>query len=158
MNGYTNVVIIEKAILPKNFNAQFYSTDSSKEGFRLIRDVSDNSFTIPVEVDSVDLDSFCDDKTKITFMKIDVDGPELLVLESARKLLRNQNIRLLIEWDKMILKNGFSDPEKMIDLILENGFRIYYPDFKNEKYVLVEKNELLNLQSNDTINLLCRKD
>ena len=91
-------------------------------------------------------------------MKIDVDGPELLVLESARKLLRNQNIRLLIEWDKMILKNGFSDPEKMIDLILENGFRIYYPDFKNEKYVLVEKNELLNLQSNDTINLLCRKD
>ncbi len=92
-------------------------------------------------------------------MKIDVDGPELIVLQSAKKLLQNPDLKILMEWDKESAKISDCNPADIIDILHQNDFEIYYPDFKKNNFFRVDKNQLLNLDpENQTINILCVKD
>ena len=50
------------------------------------------------------------------------------------------------------------NPEEIIDLLFENNFKIYFPDYKNAKYFEVNKNELMNIKTENQINMLCLKD
>jgi hypothetical protein len=93
-------------------------------------------------------------------MKIDVDGPELLVLQSSELLLQNSDLKILIEWDVSSSKRCKCNPETLIDILLKNNFKIFYPDYKRNRFFQVSKNELLTMPTNvnETINLICVKD
>ena len=119
-------------------------------------------FRKPVEVTTIDLDGYLIKHNileKISFIKIDVDGPELIVLQSAKKVLQNPNLIILMEWDQQSAKLSDCDPASIIDILSENGFEIYYPDHKKNNFFHVDKNQLLDLDpENQTINILCVKD
>ena len=87
-----------------------------------------------------------------------MDGPELLVLLSSQSLLKNNNLKILIEWDQNSSKGCGYDPASIVDLLIENNFKIFYPNYEKNKFFQVNKNELLEMRSKNTINILCIKD
>lgn len=168
INQYKNVKLENKAILPKGINSKFFSRPDGKAGLRFLTDPEKKydyletfTFTNPVQVSSVDLDEYLTNLgilEKVSFMKIDVDGPELLVLQSAKSLLKNNNLKIFLEWDQESAKWSSCDPVAIIDLLLENNFKIFYPDYKKGKFFPINKNELLAIiKPEDTINILCVK-
>ena len=162
INGYSNVILENKAILPSEIEPTFFNIKNSQGGVRLVKNSEKNNVSLePVKIDVVDLDTYLKKytaKNEISFIKIDVDGPELFVLKSGRSILNNKHLKILIEWDKDLSRKSDCNPDEIIDLLTENGFKIYYPDYVNKKYFIVNKDELLNIESSDTINLLCKKD
>ena len=166
LNGYDNVIAENKAIMLDGQGKKFFVHDDNTAGYRFITNRSDDNltkkFSKPVDVLTTDLDAYLTDLgiiDKISFMKIDVDGPELLVLQSGRQLLKNQNLNILLEWDQDAAKWSNCSPESIIDILLENGFEIYYPDYIKKKYFHITKERLLNIDPlDDVINILCVKD
>jgi len=166
LKGYDNVIVENKAIMLDGQEKKFFVHDDNTAGYRFITNRSDDNltkkFSKPVDVLTTDLDAYLTDLgiiDKISFMKIDVDGPELLVLQSGRQLLKNQNLNILLEWDQDAAKWSNCSPESIIDILLENGFEIYYPDYIKKKYFHITKERLLNIDPlDDVINILCVKD
>ena len=133
LNGYTNVILENKAVLPLEIKPTFFNMKNQHGGIRLIKNFeTKNDHLEPVITDVIDLDTY--------FIK------------------KNNHLKILIECDKNLSKKSDCDPNEIIELLFKNGFKIYYPDYSNKKYFLVNKDELLKLESTDTINLLCKKD
>ena len=169
LNDYTNTTIENSAIMSKDITPKFFSRNDTIAGLRYIKNENEHhdyldtyTFQKPVEVRTTDLDGYLIEHKileKISFMKIDVDGPELIVLQSAKKLLQNPDLKILMEWDKESAKISDCNPADIIDILHQNDFEIYYPDFKKNNFFRVDKNQLLNLDpENQTINILCVKD
>ena len=166
LNGYDNVIIENKAVMPEGQEKKFFIDDDNTTGYKFITNRSDvdttKKFTKSVDVLTTDLDGFLTDSgiiDRVSFMKIDVDGPELLVLQSGRQLLKNQNLNILLEWDQGSAKYSGCNPESIIDILLDNGFEIYYPNYIKKKYFHITKKQLLNIDPlDDVINILCVKD
>tara|TARA_Y100000590_G_scaffold136245_1_gene155971 strand:- start:301 stop:798 length:498 start_codon:yes stop_codon:yes gene_type:complete len=155
--------------MSKDMTPKFFSRNDTIAGLRYIKNENEHhdyldtyKFQKPIEVRTTDLDGYLIEHKileKISFMKIDVDGPELIVLQSAKKLLQNPDLKILMEWDKESAKISDCNPADIIDILHQNDFEIYYPDFKKNIFFRVDKNQLLNLDpKNQTINILCVKD
>jgi FkbM family methyltransferase len=169
LNGYQNTVIENSAVMSKDVQTNFFSRNDTIAGLRYIKNENKHydyletyKFQKPVDVKITDLDDYLIENNlldKISFMKIDVDGPELIVLQSAKKLLQNPNLKILMEWDQESAKWSECDPALIVDILHENGFKIYYPNYKQKNFFHVDKNQLMNLDpENQTINILCVKD
>lgn len=157
LNGYHNVVLENKAILPLNTTSLFF--DSGIGGLRL-SGMQSKHVIIP-DIDAVDLDSYfiqLNSVKRISFIKIDVDGPEMLVLKSASMILKNSRLKILMEWDKKTYRLCDCDPSETVNILEKNGFRILYPDYSNNRYFQVSTEEILKLDSNNVINVFCTKD
>ena len=170
VNNYSNVKPEKKAIMENNKKITFFSRNDGLAGLRYKDDIEsiqqnldDSKHKIPVEVITVELDDYLkklDVIEDISFMKIDVDGPELLVLQGSKSLLKNKNLKILMEWDKALSKESGCNPSDIIDILIENEFKMFYPDFEKNKYYQVSKDELLAKPEkiNQTINMLFVKD
>ena len=169
LNDYENTIIENSAVMSKDVTPKFFSRNDTIAGLRYIKDQNQNydyletfKFKKPIEVKTTDLDGYLTEHNmleKISFIKIDVDGPELIVLQSAKKLLQNPNLKILMEWDQESAKWSDCNPSSIIDILHENGFNIYYPNYKEKRFFSVDKTQLLNLDpENQTINILCVKD
>jgi FkbM family methyltransferase len=170
VNHYENIKLENKAILTKDTESKFFSRDDGFAGLRFIANpdkpvnyLDTYKHSTPIEVSSVDLDEYLKKLNiieKISFIKIDVDGPELFVLQSSQLLLKNKNLKILIEWDKASAKWSGCDPSAILDILIDNNFKIFYPNYKENKFFQISKDELLEKPDilDETINLLCVKD
>ena len=170
VNNYSNIKTEKKAIMENNKKITFFSRNDGIAGLRykddvesIQQDLDGSKHKIPVEVITVELDDYLkkiDIIEDISFIKIDVDGPELLVLQGSKSLLKNKNLKILMEWDRALSKESGCNPSDMIDILIENKFKMFYPDFENNKYYQVSKDELLAMPEkiNQTINMLFLKD
>ena len=170
VNNYSNIKTEKKAIMENNKKITFFSRNDGIAGLRykddvesIQQDLDGSKHKIPVEVITVELDDYLkkiDIIEDISFIKIDVDGPELLVLQGSKSLLKNKNLKILMEWDRALSKESGCNPSDMIDILIENEFKMFYPDFENNKYYQVSKDELLAMPEkiNQTINMLFLKD
>ena len=70
---------------------------------------------------------------KINFIKIDVEGAESKVLHGMNKILQeSKNLKIFTEFMRNYIENSGHDPKKMLDILLDNGFKIYYVDAKKK--------------------------
>ena len=98
---------------------------------------------------------------KIDFVKIDVEGSELRVLQGMSKILReNKNLKIFVEFGRDALEDAGSDPEELLNLLEREGFKIYYVDDYKNKVVVADKNLLMtsDIHITKTVNLLCIKE
>ena len=170
VNNYTNVKIENLAIMEKNKKINFFQRDDGKSGLRYITNtekpidyLDTYKHKTAVEISTIDLDEYLIKiglLEKISFMKIDVDGPELHVLEGSKQLLKNNNLKIFMEWDKASAKWSGCDPSDIIDLLLENNFKMFYPNYKQNKFYEISKDELLEKPDilDETINMIFLKD
>lgn len=162
INGYHNVVLEQKAVLNEKGKHDFFFSKSGKAGYKLVRTAKQKKeLTQSTQPLTIRLDDYFKENNlidKIKFIKSDVDGPEFSVLLSAKSILRNKDLKIFIEWKPDLLKIVESDPEEMLDLLYQNDFKIYFPYYKKNKFSLVDKQMLLELDQHEpAINLLCKK-
>jgi len=139
INNFTNVTSYSKAIsnihrTTKLFIDKVNLGDSSlsednvpqKKGF--------------VEVETITLDEFFENvirDNRIDFIQMDTQGAEGLIVEGAGKILKNNNLKVMMEFWPYGLKNLGTDPLKLLHKLQNYGFKIKLIDGANHciKYV-----------------------
>jgi len=97
---------------------------------------------------------------KVNFIKIDVEGAELKVLEGAKKILeKNNKLKIFTEFNREIIKEYDSKPEDMLLLLTKNNFQFFLPNYKTNTLSLSDKDTLLNSAEllKENLNILCKK-
>lgn len=143
-----NVELIQKGVSEKSGILDFYTVglggfmNSFSKDFIKASDVLKSYFFLTnyqtVKVNVITLDEYCaNKKTYPDFLKIDVEGHELSVLHGATHVLTHLSA-LAIEVTQ--------DKKEIIDLLIENGFKIVDIDTL-----------LVNSNDNTEINLFAEK-
>ncbi len=105
-----------------------------------------------VEVETVALDSFLPryQIARVDFVKIDVEGGEVLVLEGMRQTVRRSlpSLHMIVEYNPVALRAGGYPPRALLRLLNEMGF---------QPYRIGPGGSLgeVNTDSDETVNLLC---
>jgi FkbM family methyltransferase len=128
-NGYTNIVPIEKAVSKTTGKTKLYVdralTDISSFGKDNVLPYSKNADCL--EVETITLDDFFERAVgddRIDFMKIDVEGAEELVVDGADRILRNNRLKILIEFVPRQLRNVGAEPPELLYKLQNYGFAI----------------------------------
>lgn len=151
----------------KNFRIYNFaaSNESTRKKFLLSEAAGESGFynnhlapvIKEVEVETIIPDDILQGQ-KVDFIKIDVEGHEIKVLEGLKKTFaKNKFLRLLIEYNPNALKNGNTSGEKLLKALMGLGFTVYFVDEEKERLMLYDKKQknwkaLARLQYT---NLLC---
>lgn len=114
-----------------------------------------------IEVETITLDSFVggiEDK-RIDIIKIDTQGAEGLIMEGGQETLRNNKLKLFMEFWPYGLRNMGTEPVKLLELLQSYGFSITLID---KKCINVGNNKIIKMCDNapdkrGSVNLLLEK-
>ena len=158
VNGYNNVILEQKIVSNADGKSTLYV--SEKAGSHRI--YKPDNYVESLEIESISMDSYIEKNNikKINFIKIDVEGAELNVLQGIQKILdSNKHIILFTEFSPNQIKSCGLKPVDMINFLTNNKFKIYFTQIKNNKTIFLdfEKIYSLNNYENKTINLICSR-
>ena len=97
----------------------------------------------------------------ISFVKIDVEGAEKLVLDSMKDILKNSDrIKIFSEIDLARLNDAGSNYNEVIEFLYENNFTIFLVDEKRHAIVKMDKESLASVLEDepDSQNILCLRE
>ena len=160
INNYPNIVAEQKIVSDKSGIVKLFIAEHGIVGHRINQQKSSQKF---IEIESIILDNYIKKlnlDNKINFIKIDVEGSEPKVLEGAKEIMQKSNqLKIFTEFNREAVKKYSVEPKEMIDLLYRNGFKIYLPNYKENKINLTNVNELLTSKETllENINLLCKK-
>jgi len=122
-NNYQNIICVQKAV--SNQIKQVTMELSTRIGdHRIIEKKNSNEPTI--EIDSITLDTFFKNETKIDFLKIDAEGYDFFVLEGAKQIIQeNLGIVIFIEFNPYLLNLNNVEPKKLLEFLINFGFTVY---------------------------------
>lgn len=141
MNGYKNVVLIPKAVSNKTGKIRLYLSQRNRADHR-IYDSQDGRQSIEIETVRLD-DYFKDYGGKIDFIKMDIQGAEGEALQGMSGLLKNNDVKMLMEFSPGGLKISGMEPEECLKLLTGFGFRLYDIVGREKKMKPVSIPELL---------------
>jgi FkbM family methyltransferase len=163
VNGYSNVILEQKAVSNRNEKKKLYLNENAMMHTIYKSHASLDS----VEIDTISLDNyFRNYGGKIDFIKMDIEGSEITALEGMQTILQRQNdIKLLVAFNpSAILKYGYK-PEQQIDLLVSNGFTVYFANSRTKDLELVNPGDvqyLIKMTPKDggkeELSLLCKKE
>lgn len=161
LNGYKNVVMLNKAVSNKSEKVNLYISKKNKGDHRIYDSGDSREF---IEVEAIRLDDYFKDYyRKINFIKMDIQGAEEKAINGMRNILdSNEKVKIITEFWPYGLKNAGSIPLDYILKIMKHGFKIY--EMKEETKEIEPIEDVYELSSsrwyeNDTksTNLLCLK-
>ena len=116
-NSYQNVALERVGLSNQTGTAKLYLHESSS-GDHSLRNLGEAS---AIEIETRRADEF--NYSIPDFVKIDVEGAELLVLQGMKELLsRNPKVRLLIEYQPLHQEQMVGSERTLLDFLEENGF------------------------------------
>jgi FkbM family methyltransferase len=122
-NGYTNVVLVNRAVSDKTRTARLFLNPSNRGDHRLY-DSNDGRPSIAVQTIRLD-DFFKKLDKKIHFIKMDIQGSEASALNGMKGLIRqNTPLRLVTEFSPGSLKLNGQDPRKYLKTLGQCGFQL----------------------------------
>lgn len=130
INGLKNVTLINKAVSSTSGIENLYicPTGESDNQVSVIDLDWKNEIRIGIPIETVSLDDYfmSGNNLKIDFIKIDTQGGEYKALQGMRNLLiRNRDIRLIIEYAPYLPLWKEIEPQNILDFIRALGFKIY---------------------------------
>lgn len=164
VNHYDNVKTFQKAVSDSNGKIRIFLDGTNLGNHSLTRNnVVDKSNY--VEVETITLDSFFNDLNlfnKDIFVKIDTQGAEGLVVSGAQDLLKNNNVKILMEFWPKGLRNMGTDPLELLDKLQDYGFKIKLLNDKSKSLQNWNKKDIINYCDNledgiDQVNLFLEK-
>lgn len=159
-NGYKNVVLIQKAVLDKTGKGKLY-LNKYDMGAHTVYDTQ-NSYQ-SIDIETIRLDDYFDNYYgKIDFIKIDIEGGEgKAILGMLNLLKKNDNVKLITEFNPFKLRRFGTKPEDYLKLLIEIGFELYEINEREKKIKQVNICELIRKypsQKGNYTNLLCTKE
>lgn len=80
----------------------------------------------------------------LAMIKIDIEGSEGKAIEGGIDLIIEYHIPfILLEWTPFLLKQKGTDPKSLLELFINNGYKISKIDFLSKQYCSID--ELLNV-------------
>lgn len=161
VNGYSNVVLTQKAISDKTETTKLYLCKYSNGMHRIYESEMCEGH---VEIESSRLDDFFKSikfDGEVNFIKIDTEGSEVKVIHGIKNILKaNKDIKILVEFEPgSIVQSGYL-PKELLTEIRSHGFKIIPLESKNIlKEISTE--ELLkkyNEKNLTYVNLFCNKE
>lgn len=157
INGYKNVVLVNKAVSNYVGKIKLYLSKDNKADDRIYNSGDGRD---SIEVESITLDNYLNgDMGKIDLIKVDVQGAEGGVVQGMQSLLSKNKVKLITEfWPFGLKKFGISAKE-YIELLFAHGFKLYEIKTKSQAVNLIDSTKLLELYKadnrEDVTNLLC---
>lgn len=158
VNGYKNVVPVQKAVSDKVGTTRLYLSPDGNTGWHRIYD-SHNGWD-SIEIETVTLDEFFKDKEgEIDIIKMDVEGAELTILQGMSQILkRNDSLKIFTEFSPTLLEKFGSSPEEYLNQLINHGFKIYGVDERKEQIKPIDMDAPGQMRSDwEFANLLCLK-
>ncbi len=124
INNIKSIIPVKKAISNVNGKSRLFIEKANLGGHSLAeQNISDQKKTI--EVSTITLDEFFYnhiEHPQVDFIKMDVQGAEGLVLSGGKKLLKNNKLKIMMEFWPYGLKNFGLDPTSFLEEIKSFGF------------------------------------
>lgn len=158
-NGFTNVILEQKALSNKPGTLRLYLEEENKGGHKVFQFGSARPF---VEVEAVRLDDYLKEyKGRIDLIKIDTEGAEGAILEGMQKTLRRHHgVTLLVEFFPKLLHSFGSDAGQVLANLQALGFEIRDVNERARRVAPVSAAELLARHKPDQLsytNLLLQR-
>ena len=123
VNGYNNVILVQKAISNKTGKLKLHLWDSASHS---ICDSHGSHQSIIIEGIRLD-DYFENYDGNIDFIKMDIEGAENWAIQGMPSLLaKNKNVKIMTEFNPPKLTRAGVEPEEYLGLLTERGFKLYY--------------------------------
>jgi FkbM family methyltransferase len=157
MNGYQNVVLVQKAVANNTEKIKLYLSEENKGDHR-IYDPHDGRTSI--EIDAIRLDDFLRDHgERVDFIKMDIQGAEGGAIQGMPLLLqRNRRLKVISEFWPFGLKQFGADPAGYIDLFAKQGFTLYEIDERRRAVRPADVSRIMEtctLENKRYTNLFC---
>jgi len=123
LNNLSNVEIHNCAVTDKNGEVILYQSDTHSGINSIFLKGSPNLKNKNTVVQAVMLDSLLENEERIDWIKVDVEGAELSVLRGAQKTLERTK-RILIEIHEHVLLQNKENPQTIIEILENNGFKV----------------------------------
>lgn len=160
MNGYKNVMLVQKAVSNKTGKLKLYLCED-KPGDNRIYNSHDRRKSIEIAAIRLD-DYFGRHNLKIDFIKMDIQGAEGGAIQGMLNLLKkNKTVKIVTEFWPVGLKRFGIDPDEYLKLLIELGFKLYEINEQEKKIKPVNIPKLLEIytpEKENFTNLLCRRE
>lgn len=125
INGYQNVILVQKAVSNKTAMIRLYLSEDNKGDHR-IYDSHDGRKSIKIEATRLD-DYFTNYNGRINFIKIDIQGAESGALQGMSNLLKNnKSVKIVTEFWPIGLKRFGTNPKEYLKLLIKYCFKLYH--------------------------------
>ena len=123
LNGYTSIKLYSYALSDRDGKSIFYPGKVSSLGSLFFFSNMNAEDRKPFTVETRKLDTILkkEEIENVDLIKIDVEGADLLVLHGARKTLKNENVKLVMDIDVMDEKKR----QEILSFLASLDFKIY---------------------------------
>jgi FkbM family methyltransferase len=159
LNGYKNVVLVQKAVSNKTGKIRLYLSKDNRADHRIYNS-GDGRQSIESEATRLD-DYFKNYDGKIAFIKMDIQGAEGGALQGMFNLLKKNNVKIAMEFCPIGLKRFGMEPEECLKLLTESGFTLYEIAEREKKIKPVDIPKLLEIytpEEENRTNLFCQRE
>ena len=120
VNNYKNVILENKAVFNKNEKIKLFLSPINNGAHRIFNTLNGKN---SIEVEAIKLDDYLKNK-KIDFFKMDIEGAELNALIGMESILKNKDIKFIMEFSPENLRelNKPSKIKELLDFLENKGF------------------------------------
>jgi len=160
INGYKNVILVQKAVSNKNEKIKLYLSKGNLGDHRIYNSYNGRK---SIEIESIILDDYFINDKKIDFIKMDIQGAEGGALQGLSNLIKkNKNLKIVTEFWPIGLKRFGIEPIEYLKTLIKHGFSLYQINERKKKIELVTNiSKLLTIYSpenEEQTDLLCVKE
>ncbi len=157
INNLTNVEIFQNIVSDKNKPVDFYISKLDSIGNRMF---DSNEAESKIEIDSISIDEFLKNKhDKINFIKMDIQGAEVLAIDGMKETLRNnKHLKIIQEWWPDAIQKYDRTPDSHLNFLEKLGFNFYVVDENHDQLTQITISKLMETYPNkdlEDVNLFC---
>ena len=132
LNGYKNVVLVQKAVSNKTGTLKLYISEDNLADHKIYNS-HEGRQSIEIEATRLD-DYFKNYDGKIDLIKMDIEGSEGGAIQGMSSLLqKNKNVKIITEFWPEGLKEFGVGPEDYLKLLIKHHFKLYDINDKRKK-------------------------
>ena len=160
VNNYQNIIAEQKIVSDESGMVKLFIAEKGIVGHRLQQKTDSQKF---IEVESILLDNYLKNlnlSEKINFIKIDVEGAEVKVLEGSKIMIeKSDQLKIFTEFNREDIKKYDYNPEYLLSFLIKNKFNFFLPNYKTNTIIKTDKNTLLSSEEllKENLNILCTK-
>ena len=121
LNNFKNVSVIDRAVSDKPGKNIFYFSDGISA--HSLSDFGYGKGSIEIDVETLD-NFFKNTNSKIDFLKIDAEGYDFKVIKGMKNILKNPDVKILIEFFPERLQKAKDSPREFLEYLLNNEFSV----------------------------------